>query len=398
MDFRVPLARRALESEFGLALEAVTNDEIARAVGTAAGDLEVNWEDRTFLARLLDELPIDESSLFRNDLLWRWLAAELPAWLDTAMGRGRTFRALSLGCSSGQEVFSVAMLLVSELRRRGVLSGSAAEHARVWGVDASEARVNAARQGGVRAWSVHRAALEWTGGFLTPDPADATRFLVDPAVRAITFFERRNLLELVENPADVGGHAMVLCQHVLVYFREETALRVLRRLAQACDPGTVLVLSPVEAHLLGQVEELERLPYVGAARRRGAVLTRAPVRAAPRPPVHRAVPPAAPPARDPHAAAGEYVRQALELVAAQRPEEALAAARAACIEEPGHLVARFLVGQALLSIDAAQGRRVLRELSLEVALLEPGTALPSAVELSVEQLASAVRLLLGEAP
>ncbi|MDP1822803.1 MAG: CheR family methyltransferase [Archangium sp.] len=365
----------------------------------AAGAAEADWKDRAFLARLVDELPIDESSLFRNELLWQWLAAELPAWLDASMGRGRTFRALSLGCSSGQEVFSVAMLLVSELRRRGVLSSSAAEFARVWGIDASEARINTARLGAVRAWSVHRSALQRTHGYLSPDAEDPTRFLVDPSVRALTFFERRNLLELVENPSDLGGHGLVLCQHVLVYFREETAVHVLRRLAQGCDPGTVIVLSPVEAHLFTQVDELERLPYVGAARRRGLTTATLPPalrstpRVAPAPAPARAIP-----AHDPHAAAEAYVRQASELVAAQRFDEALTAARAACFEEPGHLVARFLVGQTLLSIDAPQGRRVLRELSLEVARLEPGTSLPSAVELSVEQLASAVRLLLGEAP
>lgn len=449
MVLRVPLARRALEQTFGLALEAVTDQEISRAVDLAAGAGPLDWEDPGFLARLVDQLPIDESSLFRNEGLWRWLAGELPAWLDGAMARGRPLRALSLGCSFGQEVFSLAMLLIAELRRRGIPSTAASGFATVWGVDASEARLAAARSGLVRAWSVQRAALEWTQGYLHPDPADPTRYQVDPAVLAVTSFERRNLVELVEQPSALGGHAVILCQHVLVYFREQTALQVLRRLALAADPGTVIITSPIEAHLLTQVEELERLPQVGAARRRGLMPPRVKPRPAPAksgedgastgpartepagtaqpersrgPLLHP--PPAVgreggstssarpqgvqpergrgPPAHQAAAAgagassAEASVRLALELAAAGRFAESLAAARAACDADPGHLVARFLVGQALLSVDPPQGRRVLQELSQAVARLDQSTALPWAAELSVEQLASAVSLLLEE--
>src|SRR3990167_5170280 len=122
MDTRVRLARRALESKYGLFLDAVTDQEIGRAVENAAASGEPDWDDPRFLGQLVDQLPLDESSLFRNEGLWRWLALVLPGWLDEAMERGRPMRVLSIGCSAGQEGFSFAMLLISELRRRGIRS------------------------------------------------------------------------------------------------------------------------------------------------------------------------------------------------------------------------------------------------------------------------------------
>jgi len=91
------------------------------------------------------------------------------------------------------------------------------------------------------------------------------------------------------------------------------------------------------------------------------------------------------------------VHAALEHAAAQRLPEALASARAAWFAEPTHLVARLLVGQLLLPVDGAQARRVLEQLAEDIARLPPQTVLPYAVELSVQQLSAAVRLLLESA-
>ena len=100
------------------------------------------------------------------------------------------------------------------------------------------------------------------------------------------------------------------------------------------------------------------------------------------------------PPEPPAASAEDCVRRAFAHLEANRRDAALEAARAACYAEPQHLIARLLLGQLLLSVDVHQGRRVLRGLSEDVARLDKTEALPYASELSVEQLRSAVQLLL----
>ncbi|HEX9049144.1 MAG TPA: CheR family methyltransferase, partial [Anaeromyxobacter sp.] len=244
-------ARRHLEATYGLALEGLGDDQIAGAIRAAADGCS-DPADAAFLARVVDRLPIDESWLFREDGLWEWLRdAAGPALLEAAAAAARPLRVLSVGCSSGQEPFSAAIVLQGLLERGGIPPSAAAEHARIVGLDPSPARVEAARLGVLPAWSVQRARPGWLRGRVEPEDDAGTRFRVAPAVRAMCRFDVGNLVDLAaRGNAALAGYDLVLCRHVLIYFRPAEAERLAGALARALDPGAVLVLSAPEAHLL----------------------------------------------------------------------------------------------------------------------------------------------------
>ncbi len=401
MDLRVLNARRALEATYGLALEAVTDSELARALAEAFPPGQEDFTERAALDRFVDLLPIDESSLFRNEPLWSWLEQSLlPQLLDACAAAMRPLRAVSLGCSSGQEPFSLAMLILRLLRERGVPASAAGSFASILGVDASAVRVEQARSGTLNAWSVQRARSAWVESMVEEERESPGRYRVNPAALALTRFEQRNLMELVEEPSRLSGAQLVFLQHVLVYFRDETATQVLQKLIAGLDPGAVLIVAPVEAHLLDRLSCADRTDYVGAVRvlRPGAsrarpeVLTPPPVRAAP-PPV-RAAPP--PPSAPPESAEA-YVRVALEHLAKGRLDDALRAARAASYADPQSVYARLCVGQILLRVDAQRGRRVLEELAGELQSRADHSMAEHADGLSLKQLGEAIDLLLAGA-
>jgi hypothetical protein len=58
-------------------------------------------------------------------------------------------------------------------------------------------------------------------------------------------------------------------------------------------------------------------------------------------------------------------------------------------------MARLMEGRALLTLDATAGRLLLEGLKHEVSRMDQRLPVPSARELTVEQLGAAVRLLLG---
>ncbi len=393
MELRVLNARRALESTYGLALEAVTDSELERALAVAFPPGAEDYSDRAALDRFVDLLPIDESSLFRNESLWTWISGRLlPTLLDGAAAAMRPLRAASLGCAGGQEAFSLAMLILRELRQRGVPASAATAFASIWGVDASPARVELARSGSLTSWSVQRARADWVDGMVEEDPREPGRFKVHPAALALTRFEQKNLMELVESPGSLAGLQLVFLQHVLVYFREQTAEELLQRLAASADPDTVLIVSPVESHLLDRLRFVRRTEYVGAVT---VVRRDAPSPPPPAPARASAPAPAAPQPPPGPRTAEAYVQESLELLAARRYEEALRAARAATYADPANLHARLCMGQILLRVDPARGRRVLEELSAELARLGPGAREAPAGELAVDQLRQAVELLLA---
>ena len=397
--------RRALEETFGLALEGLTRDQIESAVAAAQGDGAP--ADPAFLRAVVDRLPIDESWLFRDEGLWTWLAEEAGAvLLARAQGRRRALRVLSLGCSSGQEVFSLAILFQGLLEAQGLPPSAAASFVEVQGIDSSPARIEQARSGLVSRWSVQRCGAAWLRGRVTPEGDAAGRSLVAPSVRALCRFEVGNLLDVARpGNAALGGWDLVLCRHVLIYARPERAASIVAAMGEGLDPGAMLVLGTTEAHLLGGVPSLVPLSHLGAARaanpseRDPRAPAGRPARTALRPRPPRAAsgsprPPRAQGTADGAVAAEAHLRRALEHAEAGRGAEALREARAAFFLEPKQLMARLLLARTLLAHDRERGREVLKETLDQASLLSPEAEVPFAPGLSVAQVAAAARLLL----
>lgn len=406
--------RAALEATYGLALEGLGDDQIEMAVYSAGAAGMADARDPGFIARVVDRLPIDESWLFRDDSLWEWLRDVAgPQLLDQAALAGRPVRVLSLGCSSGQEPFSAAMVFQDLLERIGLPGSAASAYVQVVGIDSSPIRVETARSGIVPAWSVQRSREGWLRGRVTPEPGTVARFRVAPSVLAACRFELGNLVDVAaRGNGALGGYDLVLCRHVLIYFRTAEALRIAGELAAGLDPGAHLVFSAPEAHLVeaGGLEQAAQLG-VGRARPRPAPARRASPRRTARPKKVQAAPartpvPAAPsrpapvavPAAEREAAVASHVEKALRHAQRGQGGEALREVRAALLHDPRHLYSRLLLGQQLIPVDEARGREVLRELLDAAAALRPDDAVPCAEGLSVGQIAAAARLLLAREP
>lgn len=409
--------RRALESSFGLALEGLVEDQVRAAVeaALARGTPLAAAPDEAFLAAVIDGLPIDESWLFRDEGLWRWVEGDLgPELLQRALARGSPIRALSIGCAAGQEAFSLAIALQGVMEAAGFPPSAAARLARVDGIDSSPARIQQARTGLVGAWSVHRCQPRWLRGRVSPGDAGGSRYQVDRSVRDMCRFEVGNLVEIAERAeAALAGYDLVLCRHVLIYFKAERAAGLVQALARALEPGTVLVLAAAEAHLAADPGLLP-LAHLGAARavrpeerpsqsqrprpRRSGLAPRA-ARSRPRS-AAPSTPPMAPAAPEPRASAADagsrHFHAALLHASAGRGEEALREARAACFLEPRHLYFRLMLARALVAHDRQRGLRVLREVLDALAVLPADAEVPSAPGLSAAQLAAAARLLLAK--
>ena len=396
--------RAALEETYGLALEGLGDDQIEAAVYSAASAGMADARDPSYLARVVDRLPIDESWLFRDDTLWEWLRDKAgPSLLDAAAIAGRPVRVLSLGCSSGQEPFTAAMLFQDLLERIGLPASATSAYVQVVGMDSSPFRIEAARSGLVPSWSVQRCRDGWLRGRVVPEPATLARYRIAASVQAACRFELGNLVDVAaRGNGALGGYDLVLCRNVLIYFRPADAARLSAQLARGLDPGAYLAFSAAEAHLIDpDVLELAGQLGVGRAKPRNAARAPRPRRPArpqrivaavpPRPAALRAVP--APQQRD--NAVAVHLEKALRHAQAGHALEALREVRAALIHDPRHLYSRLLLGQQLIPVDERRGREVLQELIDTAAQLPPDEAVPCADGLSVGQLAAAARILLS---
>src|SRR4051794_17292613 len=187
---------------------------------------------------LLDEVTIPETHFFRNPPQIRALRQHvLPELMRQAAGRKR-LRIWSAGCSTGEEPYTIAMLI------RELLPAASDWDVRVVATDVSTRALAAARRGQY----AERA-------FVMTDPVDLQRFFVLDA-QARTWVVRDEVRELVEfrhhnlvtdpPPFAEGELDLVLCRNVTIYFDRTTTKRLMQRLHGCLHDGGYLFLGHAE--------------------------------------------------------------------------------------------------------------------------------------------------------
>ena len=180
----------------------------------------------------IDLLTTNETYFFREPRHFEWLESHVLA----SPPAGRALRIWSAACSSGEEVYTLAMCLAERFGTSGAWE--------VLGSDLST-RVLAAAQAGIytleRARGIppellRRYCLRGVG-------AQAGRLLVDRALRTRVQFRQINLTEPLP---DNGLFDAIFLRNVMIYFDLETKRQVIRRILPLLRPGGYFMLSHSE--------------------------------------------------------------------------------------------------------------------------------------------------------
>jgi len=221
--FSTQIKQRMLEVGFG-DLQAYYH---AVTAGGAAAESE--WQT------LLDYLTVQETRFFRD-----------PQALELVTKHVRTqwarddhpFQAWSVGCATGEEAYSLAMILAEQARN--------SDHTRHYSVTGSD----------ISAPAIHKARLgRYRARLLTPVPRHlrARYFSVDensdqadicPQLANSLCFTRMNVLDL--NEAPLSNMDLVYCQNLLIYFPRWRRRELVSQLVTKLRPGGLLVLGPGE--------------------------------------------------------------------------------------------------------------------------------------------------------
>ncbi|WEJ72680.1 CheR family methyltransferase [Pseudomonas sp. PSE14] len=183
-------------------------------------------------SNLLDRLTVQETRFFRHkpsfELLERYLRQRLEE-----VGQGRPLALWSVGCSSGEEPYSLAMVATQVLEAAGrtPLFG-------VTGTDISLNALSKAREAVYAARKLDEIDAALTGRFFSV--RDDGRYQVVPNLVERVCCARLNVLELAQAP--MSGMDVIFCQNLLIYFRRWRRREILNRLAERLAPGGLLVV------------------------------------------------------------------------------------------------------------------------------------------------------------
>jgi SAM-dependent methyltransferase len=161
---------------------------------------------------------------------------------------GRPLRIWSVGCSTGEEAYSLALLAAEAL-------GDDRPPIDVLGTDLSAAPLALAERGLYGKRSMHLVGDERRARWFV---ADGERLRVGEELRRLVRFTRHNLIHDAFPPAGEAPFDLVVCRNVLIYFDWPTVTRVSTALHDALTPGGEL--------LLGTVDRLGSAPPIVVAR------------------------------------------------------------------------------------------------------------------------------------
>jgi chemotaxis protein methyltransferase CheR len=201
--------------------------------------LRYHPEARAELERAVDELTTNETYFFREEYQLRGFAEEvLPEIRERAhRSGGRRLAIWSAGCSTGEEVYTLAILVAET----GLFDGW---DVRVFGNDISRRVLAEARRGAYRESSFRAMPRRYEKYFV---PGGAER-VVHPRIRAMCHFGQMNLLDSAR-AAIVGRVECIFCRNVLIYFDGESRRRVIQSFYERLTPGGTLFLGHSESLL-----------------------------------------------------------------------------------------------------------------------------------------------------
>jgi chemotaxis protein methyltransferase CheR len=195
------------------------------------------------LARMLDHVTTNETQFFREPQHFDYLETTLlPAWTEAARrgAREKRIRAWSAGCSTGEEPYSLAMLLLAHCRKELGWSID------IVATDLSNRVLAKAREA---TWPIAKASQIPRGflkRFMLRGIGQKTGTLrAGPELREVVRFARKNLND-EESPSS-GVFDIIFCRNVLIYFEGEGRQRVIERLADRLAIGGRLFLGHAES-------------------------------------------------------------------------------------------------------------------------------------------------------
>jgi chemotaxis protein methyltransferase CheR len=223
--------------------------------------LLISQQGKQELSRLLENLTVNETSFFRNkaqlDLFHKLILDEI---LRAKQARKDHFlRIWSAGCSTGQEPYTIAMMVADSLAYHHLRSPASVENTwpkplipAPWKVEilASDINYQVLRAGQEGNYAEHHMnSVDYNYRLRYFDKV-GERYAIKKALKEFIHFDFHNLkTEYLPQRNDV-----IFCRNVMMYFDEAEQKRLIEKFARCLNPGGYLLVGHAES-LLGLTDK-----------------------------------------------------------------------------------------------------------------------------------------------
>lgn len=184
-------------------------------------------QDATLMEEFLDRMTINVSEFYRNPKRWDILEKKM---IPLLMEESRRLKVWSAACSTGEEPYSLAMVLSKHMPLRDV---------RIEATDLDEGALERAKVGLYNERAIKDVPRDMLSRYFIKEGNHYQ--VVDEIKRTVTF-RQHNLLE----DRYGFGYDLIVCRNVMIYFTEEAKDQIYDEFAKALRPGGVLFVGSTE--------------------------------------------------------------------------------------------------------------------------------------------------------
>ena len=229
LDFR-GYKRTSLRRRIALRMESIGADDFpAYRAHLEAQPSE--FED------LLNTVLINVTSFFRDTEAWEVLKKEVIPQIIGNAEDGRALRVWSVGCASGEEPYSIAMLLADAMG-----TADFCRRVKIYATDLDEEALKAARLATYSPRDVENVPPEYLARFFE---RTNNHYVFERELRKCVIFGRHNVV----HDAPISRIDLLTCRNLLIYLEAETQGIVLPRLHYALNRDGFLFLGKAETQL-----------------------------------------------------------------------------------------------------------------------------------------------------
>ncbi len=206
-------------------------------------------------SRIVDLMTTNETSFFRDTRPYLLLKEKLlPDWQVSAGQKPGRLKIWSCACSTGQEVYSIAITLMEYFKDKLFH-----HDIKIRASDISDSAIVKASRGRYSNYEVSRG--------LTTDQLEKyftreeTHWAIKDELRGMAYFEKMNLLQ---PEMEYGRFDIIFCRNVAIYFSKADRQTLFRNLSASLKDDGVLIIGATES-LFDINEQLKRMEYKGSA-------------------------------------------------------------------------------------------------------------------------------------
>jgi len=203
--------------------------------------LQAARTDSDLWRKFIQELTICESYFFRDAAQMNALRQRILPELIDARRDSHTLRLWSAGCASGEEPYTLALLLAQ------LIPDLEDWHILILATDINQAILDKARLASYNAWSFRQTEPEIIARYFT---RQKDRFILSPAIRSMVTFSYLNLVENAYPSFENQTQALdlILCRNVNIYLPTNVSKKVASRFYNCLSPQGWLMVGASEAN------------------------------------------------------------------------------------------------------------------------------------------------------